>query len=264
MADDPVVLTKDGPVATVLLNRPDKLNALDEGMREQLAATLSTLAHDPTLRVAVITGAGRGFCSGGDLHRMAELKDTHQSVTFRRYLEAGNELVRKIRRLPKPVVACVNGPAAGAGLSLALACDLRIASDSATFTQAFMRVGLHPDWGGTFLLPRLIGIGRAIEMFALGEPVQAAEAHRLGLVNVVVPHDQLACETRRLAEHLAAAPALPLALLKQGLYERLETMLDLMMEYEVDAQMKCFDSQDFIEGLRAFVQKRAPNFRGTY
>ena len=231
MANESVVFSQDGPVATLLLNRPEKLNALDEGMREGLSAALSTLAHDPVIRVGIITGAGRAFCAGGDIDRMRELKETHQSATFRRYIEAGHELVRKIRRLPKLVVACVNGPAAGAGMNLALACDLRIASESATFTQAFLRIGLHPDWGGTFLLPRLIGIGRAIEMFALGEPLSAAEAHRLGLVNFLVPPDQLAGETRKLSERLAAAPALPVALLKQALYERLETKLDLMMQH---------------------------------
>ena len=202
--------------------------------------------------------------AGGDIDRMRELKETHQSATFRRYIEAGHELVRKIRRLPKLVVACVNGPAAGAGMNLALACHLRIASESATFTQAFLGIGLHPDWGGTFLLPRLIGIGRAIEMFTLGEPLNAAQAHRLGLVNFLAPPDQLAGETRKLSERLAAAPALPIALLKQALYERLETKLDLMMQHEVDAQMKCFDSEDFSEGLRAFLEKRRANFKGTY
>jgi len=264
MANESVVFYQDGPVATLLLNRPEKLNALDEGMREGLSAALSTLAHDPVLRVGIITGAGRAFCAGGDIDRMRDLKETHQSATFRRYIEAGHELVRKIRRLPKLVVACVNGPAAGAGMNLALACDLRIASESATFTQAFLRIGLHPDWGGTFLLPRLIGIGRAIEMFTLGEPLNAAEAHRLGLVNFLAPPDQLAGETRKLSERLAAAPALPVALLKQALYERLETKLDLMMQHEVDAQMKCFDSEDFSEGLRAFLEKRRANFKGTY
>jgi len=264
MANESVVFSQDGPVATLLLNRPEKLNALDEGMREGLSAALSTLAHDPVIRVGIITGAGRAFCAGGDIDRMRELKETHQSATFRRYIEAGHELVRKIRRLPKLVVACVNGPAAGAGMNLALACDLRIASESATFAQAFLRIGLHPDWGGTFLLPRLIGIGRAIEMFILGEPLNAAEAHRLGLVNFLAPPDQLAGETRKLSERLAAAPALPVALLKQALYERLETKLDLMMQHEVDAQMKCFDSEDFSEGLRAFLEKRRANFKGTY
>ncbi len=261
MAEQRVVLTQDGPVATLLLNRPEKLNALDEEMREGLTTALTTVAREPSVRVAVITGAGRGFCAGGDIQKMQELKNNHRSSTFRDYLEAGNDLVRQIRRVPKPVLASVNGPAAGAGMNLALACDLRIASDQATFSQAFVKIGLHPDWGGTFFLPRLIGIGRAMEMFFLGEPLQAGEAQRLGLVNFLVPHDQLGHETTKLARRLAEAPQLPLALVKRALYERLETQLDLMMEYEVGAQMKCFDSDDFTEGLRAYLEKRKPNFK---
>jgi 2-(1,2-epoxy-1,2-dihydrophenyl)acetyl-CoA isomerase len=147
-------------------------------------------------------------------------------------------------------------------MNLALACDLRIASDRATFTQAFVLIGLHPDWGGTFFLPRLIGIGRAMEMFVMGESMNAAEAFRLGLVNSAVPHDQLTAETGKLAKRLAEAPPLPLALLKQALYERLETQLNLMMDFEVDAQTKCFESTDFAEGLQAFLEKRKPDFKG--
>src|SRR5579863_80363 len=263
MSDEAVILKQDGPVATLLLNRPDKLNALDETEQRGLAEAIATVAHEPSIRVAVITGAGRGFCTGGDIQTMADLKAHHHSAKFRAHLEAGNNVVHAIRRLPMPVLASVNGPAAGAGLSLALACDLRIASDRATFMQAFLQIGLHPDWGGAFFLPRLIGTGRAVEMFFLGEPLGAEEAHRMGLVNFLVPHDQLAAETRKLAERLAAAPPLPLGLVKQALYEHLETRLDLMMGYEVSAQMRCFESEDFAEGLKAFLEKRKPTYKGA-
>ncbi|HEV2178112.1 MAG TPA: enoyl-CoA hydratase [Terriglobia bacterium] len=262
MADEPVVVTQEGAVATILLNRPDKLNAIDEGVRGGLAAALLTVAHEPSIRVAVLTGAGRGFCAGGDIRTMVELKQNHQSAVFRSYLEAGHEVVRSIRRMPKMVIAAVNGPAAGAGMNLALACDLRIASDQANFSQAFVSIGLHPDWGGTFFVPRMVGIGRAIEILALGDAIPADEAHRWGLVNFLVPAATLGEETRKLATRLAAAPSLPLALLKQALFERLETEMDRMMEHEVDAQMKCFDSDDFGEGITAFLEKRKPHFKG--
>ncbi len=263
MSNDAVLLHRDSPISTIALNRPEKLNALDEDEQFGLADALAAVAHDASIRVVVITGNGRAFCAGGDIQTMLDLKTQHRSATFRARLEAGNEIVRTIRRLPKAVVASVNGPAAGAGVSLAMACDLRIASDRATFTQAFVRIGLHPDWGGTFLLPRLVGIGRAMEMFLLGEPINAAEAQRIGLVNFLAPHDQLAAETRKLAERLAAAPSLPLSLLKEALYERLETQLDSMMQHEVQAQMKCFESEDFTDSLQAFLEKRPPKFKRT-
>ena len=199
MADDAVLLKINGPVATLTLNRPASLNALSEEMRARLAAALDKVARDASVRVVILTGSGRGFCSGGDIKMLEDLRKHHQSVAFRDFLEAGHRVVRSIRTLPKPVVASVNGPAFGAGMNLALACDLRIASDRASFSEAFVNVGLHPDWGGTFFLPRLIGTSRALEMFFLGNTVEAEEAKRLGFVNFVVPHEQLAEETRALA-----------------------------------------------------------------
>ena len=256
MANDAVVTETLGPVSTIVLNRADKLNALDEAMQRGLAEALQAVSRNNLVRAAIITGSGRAFCAGGDIQTMSELKSKHHSATFRDLLEAGNNIIRAIRRVPKPVIASINGAAAGAGVSLALACDLRIASDSATFTQAFINVGLHPDWGGTYFLPRLVGTGRAIEMFFLGEPVDAIEAQRTGLVNFVVPPDKLPAETRRLAERLAAQPPLPLSLLKEALYERFKTQMDSMMEHEVEAQMKCFESEEFCSGLLAFLEKR--------
>jgi 2-(1,2-epoxy-1,2-dihydrophenyl)acetyl-CoA isomerase len=263
MADEPVLLSVERPFATLTLNRPECLNALDEAMRAGLAEKLDRVARDPLVRVVILTGAGRGFCSGGDVKKLAELKKSHHSVAFRDFLEAGHRVVRSIRSLPKPVVASVNGPAMGGGMNLALACDLRIASEQAIFSQSFVNIGLHPDWGGTFFLPRMAGTGRALEMLFLGDIITAVEAQRLGLVNHVVPHERLAEETRKLAERLAAAPALSVSLMKQALYERLETQLDTMMEHEVGAQMKCFESEDFEEGLRAFFEKRKPKFKGA-
>jgi len=263
MTNELVILEREGPIARITLNRPDSLNAFGEGMHEAMAAAIEAVAHDPAIRVAVITGAGRAFCSGGDIKKMVELKKAEHSAVFREYLEFGNHLVRSLRRMPKPVLASINGAAAGAGMNLALACDLRIASEQATFTQAFVRIGLHPDWGGTFFLPRLVGIGRAVEMFALGDTIGATEAHRLGMVNSVVPHERLAEETHKLATRLAEASPLPIALLKQFVSERLETELDRFMEHEVSAQMKCFESQDFAEGLKAFLEKRKPEFKGN-
>jgi 2-(1,2-epoxy-1,2-dihydrophenyl)acetyl-CoA isomerase len=263
MPDEPVLMTQEGGVATLTLNRPKKLNPLDEGMRAGLSQALETIARESSIRAAVITGAGRAFCGGGDIGAMMELKTHFQSTRLRSFLEAGHELVQQMRRLPKPIIASLNGPAAGAGTNLALACDLRIASDRASFAQSFIKLGLHPDWGGTYFLPRFVGVGRAVEMFFLGEAVDAAEAHRLGLLSFVVPHDRLAEETRRLAERLAAAPPLPMALIKESLYARQRTELELVMRHEVESQMKCFETEDCTEGLKAFLEKREPQFRGA-
>jgi len=263
MSEDAVLLRRQDGIAIITLNRPDKLNAIDDEVRQGLAAALNSVEYDREIRVAVITGAGRGFCAGGDIQKMIELKKGYHSATFRGYLEAGHAVVRRIREIPKPIVASVNGPAAGAGMNLALACDLRIASDQATFTQAFSKIGLHPDWSGTFSLPRLVGLGKALEIFWLSEPITASDALTLGLVNFVSPHESLDADTARLAARLAASPPLPMALLKQSLYERIQTELDRVMDQELAAQMKCFASEDFSEGLRAFAEKRAPKFRGN-
>lgn len=263
MPVEPVLFRQEDGVATLTLNHPEILNPLDDRMCAGLSQALETVARQASIHVAVITGAGRAFSAGGDIGMMMELKTQFQSTRVRSFLEAGHELVQQMRRLPKPILASLNGPAAGAGMNLALACDLRIASDRATLAQSFINLGLHPDWGGTYFLPHMVGIGRAVEMFFLGDPMDAAEARRLGLVSFVVPHDRLPEETRKLAERLAAAPPLPMALLKESLYARQGTELELVMRHEVESQMKCFETEDCAEGLRAFREKRKPRFRGA-
>lgn len=262
MDNDPVLYAVENGIAVLTLNRAERQNTLDDGMRKALSDSIELTRRDAAVRVVVLAGAGLVFSSGGDIQEMADLKGGHHSAQFRNFLEGGNDLIRQIRRLPKPVLASVNGPASGAGMNLALACDLRIASDQATFAQRFFEIGLHPTWGGTYFLPRLIGHGRAMEMFLLGEHLTAKDALRLGLVNFVVPAGRLAEETLSLARRLAGAPPLPVALLKAELYSRQNTELHLALESEVTAQMKCFDSDDSMEGLRAYLEKRSPKWKG--
>jgi enoyl-CoA hydratase/carnithine racemase len=262
MPYDNIDVTEDSGIVTITLNRPDKLNALVGHMRRDLAEALEQAGSDRLVRVVVITGAGRAFCAGGDLERAAELMDRNDSEEFSRLLGAARRVVTAIRQMTKPVVASINGSAAGAGCNLALACDLRIAGTSATFTQSFVKIGFHPDWGGTYFLPRLVTANKACEMFFLGDPVDAGEAHRLGLVNWVVPDNELAEATRKLAERLRDAPPISIAAAKQAVYLSGAEELESMLRYEVEAQMRCFESRDGKEGVRAFLEKRDPRFTG--
>ncbi|HEX2091328.1 MAG TPA: enoyl-CoA hydratase/isomerase family protein, partial [Longimicrobiaceae bacterium] len=184
---DTVLLRKEGAVAWITLNRPDRLNAFAGSMRDDLHDAVVAAADDPTTRVIVITGAGRGFCTGADVEVMSDLLARGDAETFERYVEAGMRVVRRIRAVPQPVIAAVNGPAAGAGASLAVACDLRVASERASIGFTFNRIGLHPDWGATYFLPRLVGAGRAAELVYSARMVEAAEAERIGLFQRVFP-----------------------------------------------------------------------------
>jgi 2-(1,2-epoxy-1,2-dihydrophenyl)acetyl-CoA isomerase len=231
-------------------------------MRRDLAEALEAAGSDRNVRVVVITGAGSGFCAGGDLAYTTALMERHDTEEFARLLGAARRVVTAIRQMTKPVVASVNGPAAGAGCNLVLACDLRIASSNASFTQSFVKIGFHPDWGGTYFLPRLVPANKACELFFLGNTVDAAEALRLGLVNWVVPEAELAVETRKLAERLREAPPISVAAAKQAIYMSDNEDLETMLRYEVDAQLRCFESKDGKEGVRAFLEKRAAKFTG--
>jgi 2-(1,2-epoxy-1,2-dihydrophenyl)acetyl-CoA isomerase len=250
-----------GGVATVTLNRPDKLNSFAGDMRERLADALASIATREDVRVLVLTGAGRAFCAGGDIQHMVGLKERRESFdSLRGLLDAGRTVITRLAELPFPTLAAIHGPAAGAGLNLALACDLRVASDQATFGETFVRIGLHPDWGGTYFLPRLAGTGRALEMCWLGDSIDAADALRAGLVHRVWAQAEFERNWRELASRLAAAPATSVRQVKQTLRASAGRTLEECLDAEAAAQAACWASADSGEGLRAFVEKRAPVF----
>lgn len=255
-------IAEDSGITTITLNRPEKLNSLAGHMRRDLAEALEEAGSERNVHVVVITGAGRAFCAGGDVAAMADLIERDDAEEFSRLLGSARRVITAIRQMTKPVIGSINGPAFGAGCNLALACDLRIASTTATFSQSFAKVGLHPDWGGTYFLPRLVTPNKACEMFFLGETMKAEEALRLGVVNYVVEPGELEAETRKLAERLRDAPAIALAAAKHAVYMSQSAELEEMLRYETEAQMRCFASQDGREGVRAFLEKRAPNFTG--
>jgi len=257
-----ILVSETEGVVTITLNRPDKLNAFIGHMRRDLAEALEHAGSDRAIRVVVITGAGRAFCAGGDVTFMAELMERGDSEEFARILGAGRRVLTAIRNMTKPVVAAVNGPASGAGCNLALVCDFRVASTNASFTQSFLKVGLHPDWGGTYFLPRLVTPNIACEMFLLGRTIDATEAMRLNIVNQVVSPEELEAATQQLAEQLRAAPPIAVAAAKQAVYMSEKADLEEMLRYETEAQLRCFASEDGHEGVRAFLDKREPRFTG--
>jgi 2-(1,2-epoxy-1,2-dihydrophenyl)acetyl-CoA isomerase len=257
------VLTRrdeDG-VLWITLNRPDRLNAFAGRMRDELLAALR-MALEPAARVVVITGAGRAFCAGADVEAMQALLEADDAETFESFVVAGMEVVRALRGLPCPVIAALNGVAAGAGASLAAACDLRVAAESASIGFTFNRIGLHPDWGSSYFLPRLVGAGRAAEIILTARMVSAEEAERIGLVEQVFPDAEFGAAVERLARELARKPPLALAAAKGSLARSSEATLDEMLERERAVQMKCFHSRDVREGVAAFREKRAARFGG--
>jgi len=255
-----VRVERDGRIGRVTLDRPDKLNAFSGDMRDRVGDALEELGGDEDIRVVVVTGAGRAFCAGADVGYMTGLIEDGRIDEARALVEAGRRVAVTIAEMPKPVVAAINGPAAGGGANLALACDLRIASDRASIGQTFNRIGLGPDWGGTYFVPRLVGPARAAELFFLAEMVDAERAERLGLVNRVVPHERFREEVDALARELAAKPPLPIRLAKEAIRRSLGSSLEDMLDFEVEMQEACFRSADALEGVRAFVEKRPPRF----
>jgi 2-(1,2-epoxy-1,2-dihydrophenyl)acetyl-CoA isomerase len=253
----------DDCIATLTLNRPERLNALGDTLREDLHDALLRCAADPEVRVVVITGAGRGFCSGGDVKSMSEREQSGQvAQALERFAPLRDRIVLAMRDCPKPLIAAVNGAAAGAGMNLALACDIRIASTAAKFSQAFVKRGLGPDWGGSWLLPRVVGTARACELIFTGDSIDAAAALEMGIVNTVVAPDELMKETYALARRMAVAAPVAIALSKRAIYHNQEVDLRAGLEFETFVQNLCRETEDYTEGVRAFMEKRPPVFRG--
>jgi 2-(1,2-epoxy-1,2-dihydrophenyl)acetyl-CoA isomerase len=246
-------------VLTLTMDRPATLNALDRALKVELLTAFRSAGRDPSVRAVVLTGAGRAFCSGQDL---AEA-DVQGAAIGHEVRERYIPLVRAMRRLEKPLVAAVNGVAAGAGLALATACDLRVAADSATFICAFGRIGLVPDSGLTWLLPRLVGPGWAARMILTTDPIDAATAQRIGLVEQLVPADRLAAEVQELAARLAAGAPLAQGLAKRALDFAETSDLDGALEFEAQLQTAAGRSDDFVEGVTAFREKRPARFRAS-
>ena len=249
----------DGPVATLTLDRPEALNALTVGVKVALREALESIAADRAVRVVILTGAGRAFCAGQDLAEREQPDAAPLDVELR---ERYNPIIRALRSMGQPVIAAVNGVAAGAGASLAFACDLRIAAADARFVLAFGRIGLVPDSGATWFLPRLVGSARAAEMAFVGDPLSAEDALRFGLVSRVVPTEDLLTEARAMADRIAAGAPLAMALTK-GALERAATIdLETALEGEAKLQGIAGASADHAEGLAAFREKRTPRFTG--
>ncbi len=266
MADAPTLETieyevADG-VATIALNRPDKRNAINMQLHKDLSAALRMVAKDRSVRALLVTGRGKGFCAGQDLTEFMMAKadetfrvDEHVRRTF-------NRTIMTLRGLEIPVIAAINGVAAGAGWSLALAADIRFASEDASFTQAFSKIGLVPDTGSTWFLPELIGTSRTLELAFAGDVIDAPRALDWGLVNFVVPGDELHERARAYAVRLAAMPTLALGMTKRAVYRATGTSLEDALEYEAQLQQRAAQSEDHVEGVTAFLEKRAPAFTG--
>jgi 2-(1,2-epoxy-1,2-dihydrophenyl)acetyl-CoA isomerase len=248
-----------GGIATITLDRPEALNALTVAMKEALLGAFRSVARDRGVHAVVLTGSGRAFCAGQDLKERLEADAAPLAVELR---ERYNPIIRAMRTLDQPILGAINGVAAGAGASLAFACDVRVAAEGATFALAFGRIGLVPDSGATWLLPRLVGPAKAAEMALLGESLSAAEAERFGLVARVVPADALAEEARSVAARLAALAPWALALTKRALERSWSVDLDAALEDEAWRQGIAGASADHREGLAAFLEKRPPRFTG--
>ena len=260
MAETDILYAVENGVATLTLNRPEMRTAFGDDTRTLLATLLDRAAHDPVVRCVIVTGAGEAFAAGGDIKGMAAQQAAQDTGVLSARLASAANIVQQIRALPKPVIAAVNGAAAGGGMNLALACDIRYCADSAIFSESFVHIGLIPDWGGHYLLTGLVGTARALELMMLGERIDAATALQLGLVNAVFPAAKFRDEVASRAARFAAAPRHALAAIKRGVYMAQHGTLAEILAFEARTQVELFLQADAREGMQAFLDKRSPRF----
>jgi 2-(1,2-epoxy-1,2-dihydrophenyl)acetyl-CoA isomerase len=263
MAYEQIAVARKGSVTWITLNRPDRLNALTATMSHELEAAFSEAGGDDAVRCIVLTGEGRGFCAGQDLTEFEAAYSAGERPDIAQHLRTSyHRMIPVVVQTPKPVIAAINGVAAGAGLSLALACDIRVASDEARFTQAFVKIGLIPDSGGSYLLPRTVGYPKALELSITGDLIDSKTALDIGLVNRVVPAASFRDEVAGLANQLASMPTLAIAATKALFQRSLDLSLDEALEGEAIAQAEMGRTNDHLEGVNAFAEKREPRFEG--
>ena len=255
-------LYRHGPGATLELNRPDRLNAWSDQFSQDLLAAITDVTEDPAIRAVVVTGAGRAFSSGADLKEAAERAEGGNFDVYSRLTERYHPIITGLRLMPKPVIAAVNGPAAGIGLSLALACDLVVAAESAFFQLAFVNIGLVPDGGSSLFVPSRVGLTRAAELAMLGERLDAKTARDWGLINRVWPDDEFPAQTRALLDRLASGATQSYAGSKRELNHWLYHRMAEHLEFEASTQREMESTADFVEGVSAFLQKRPAKFTG--
>ena len=257
---DGIGVERTGRVATITLDRPNVMNRFEGRMREALVGALQTASGDPTIRCVVITGAGDAFSAGADVNGMLDLHAQGDTAEIRRRVELGADVIRAVRGMPKPVVAALNGVAAGAGANLALACDLRVGSEAASLSESFVRIGLLPDWGGLYFLVRLVGPGRATELAMTGDRLDATRMLELGVLNRVFPTETFADDTFGYATRLAEASPDALAHIKSGISIATEGSLEGVLAFERDMQPELFAGENCREGMAAFLERRPPVF----
>jgi len=263
MESKDLILEKNGHLAILILNRPEKMNAINAEMRELFPCALQEVQEDDNLRTLIITGAGRGFCSGADVAVQATQASGQQVDTSRKNILArvGN-LILAFEKIDKPIIAAINGIAAGVGLTMALACDIRIASENARFSAIWVKRGLIADGGATLLLPLIVGMEKALELSFTGDVIDAQEAERIRLVSRVVPHEELMDRAKELAQKIASGPPISVELVKRVMWEKIRNQLREQLLFESYAQNVCRTTQDQKEAVKAFMEKREPHFKG--